>query len=669
MPQEQKNDYGLINWRLYALKVCDALSEETDKVHIKCPWASEHTGGGLTDGAKDSSILIMSSGAAIYKCLHGHCASRNIDDVVDFYGIEKLKPFVIDDLEMLAPDGTSKESTETITTYTDSVEVTFLGFTDEQKCVLHSTGYDGIITVDGASLTDRRLLCIAPHLFWLQKFPNSNPRIAGIDNLAASEWVITESKKAGPWDSRRKANLGLYHENGVWVYNCGDKIYANGQFYDYKQAWKTHGTLFMPCQRHAHIGDTPLSRDTARQMCDVVSGLAFKDPCQNIVFFATVITATIPGIWDNLPIMFINGPTGSGKTEVIQLIAKPLIEASGGQHFTGGTTRAGLENSIGSSHTSASFDEAEPKSLYSIKVMESVTDSALAATTSGANVVKGTRDGRAISREFKAAFLFGSVGNMAKDSTIERRSIKVSLVKGRHTPEQWFELKDKITKLFTKKNSSDVLRFLIDNIPLLRKNYEIFLDGISGLGHDTNMAQKYATLLSCYYTFKNQAEVDTADHEYDWIDDYIKSSLSSVEVDDELVNKLMTLEFRYEPIVGHVRTVYLQEMLYSDSSDYDDLLRTNGIKKSIINGKQYLLFANKHLLLTRAMEKIVVHGHSSQLSSLPGALVTNVERFSGIRSRAVAVPMDVFLLPEQKTEPAIVNENLDMEEILKDVAL
>lgn len=67
------------------------------KHDITCPWASEHTGGVDTGAAYFEPTDHWPIGG--FKCLHGHCASRHMRDLLQFLGIEakaaRMKPTIL----------------------------------------------------------------------------------------------------------------------------------------------------------------------------------------------------------------------------------------------------------------------------------------------------------------------------------------------------------------------------------------------------------------------------------------------------------------------------------------------------------------------------------------------------------------------------------------------
>jgi hypothetical protein len=67
------------------------LDSDDEKVFIQCPWVSSHTGG--VQGPKSAVYWPAnygSSRSAGFKCLHGHCADRKLNDLLTWVGHQKL---------------------------------------------------------------------------------------------------------------------------------------------------------------------------------------------------------------------------------------------------------------------------------------------------------------------------------------------------------------------------------------------------------------------------------------------------------------------------------------------------------------------------------------------------------------------------------------------------
>jgi hypothetical protein len=64
------------NWTVYG--------HNDQWVHVECPWRDQHTDG--AQGASSTSYSPMDYGraGAGFKCLHGHCADRDVADFMTY---------------------------------------------------------------------------------------------------------------------------------------------------------------------------------------------------------------------------------------------------------------------------------------------------------------------------------------------------------------------------------------------------------------------------------------------------------------------------------------------------------------------------------------------------------------------------------------------------------
>ncbi len=66
----------LENWRVFG--------HNDQWVHIECPWRSAHTDGAQGPSSTGYSPLDYGRAGMGFKCLHGHCAGRGVDDFLTF---------------------------------------------------------------------------------------------------------------------------------------------------------------------------------------------------------------------------------------------------------------------------------------------------------------------------------------------------------------------------------------------------------------------------------------------------------------------------------------------------------------------------------------------------------------------------------------------------------
>ncbi len=69
------------------------LDPDTNKWSVRCPWESAHSGGANDAPGSDTIIFNRAETMPGFRCLHAHCESRGIRDVVEW--AEKQKPGII----------------------------------------------------------------------------------------------------------------------------------------------------------------------------------------------------------------------------------------------------------------------------------------------------------------------------------------------------------------------------------------------------------------------------------------------------------------------------------------------------------------------------------------------------------------------------------------------
>ena len=64
------------------------LGHNDQWVYIECPWRSQHTDGAQGSTSTAYSPKDYGRAGSGFKCLHGHCAKRGVDDLITYYHAE-----------------------------------------------------------------------------------------------------------------------------------------------------------------------------------------------------------------------------------------------------------------------------------------------------------------------------------------------------------------------------------------------------------------------------------------------------------------------------------------------------------------------------------------------------------------------------------------------------
>lgn len=674
-------------------------SAEDPFVYIRCPWAHEHTG---ETGDQDTQVYYSDGKMPRFFCHHAHCQGKTFKDILDelpkntldsFITKEPIKTssetvdsdffvsdagvtgsFTSSDAEAIDIGDVSKiqnSTHHTIATIDNSL--TFLGETMDGRIVIKSEDSEVLKVKDPASLSEKGLLSIyTSSTAWMDSFSDGKGKHQRLDVTAAVEWLLLKSKKAGSYDDKKRAALGLHwdHKDGrkFVVLNTGKNIYSEGKFYTYSESWKNFENYYILVSRKINFIDDVMPPDLPAKMFQILCKLSIKSKQEALVFFGANILLMMCGIVSIRPMVHVNGPRQSGKSQILSLISAPLIVASGGLVYSVGTSAAGLTQSI-MGNVSFIFDEFEPDSATNERAIDQINDIMLAATTSGSDIYKGTKNQVPIQNSFKSGGIFGAIGNKARKPALEIRSIFINIINSGDTSEDWLAKKKTLEDLFCPKNCQMLFRFLVDHVDLFLANVE----ACSNLcakekGVETSTATLYGEVAGAFITAVMQRPFDPVK------DRNVMKGVYNVmmqacepkekvftEQIDSFINTFLSLELRD---IHSSRSYTMQEMLkislYNDTKGLEDctvdsefVLGYHGIK---FDKKENVIWvSNYNKPLDDVFTKNGVCGYRDRLKNLKDSIKSKNPIYIGsIRTRAIGIPVSMLedRLKPEAPEPA-----------------
>ena len=638
------------------------LSEDSEKAFVSCPWSSEHAGG---VSAPADTVVYFNSDTRVpgFHCLHAHCAARSAADLLSKFGPESFAPF----LPPPASDPASAAPVLPGLPESDPIDrhIQFLGVTRENVFVVKSS--DGHFPVFFAphEVSQKWLYSLySDEGAWMSSFPKIvNGNCVGIHVESAAQWLFSGCKRAGCFENRSFNELGLWkdHLDGTscHVLNLGNGVYSGGVRYAYEDANRIFRGYYTPSETKITLSGSPATRELAGEQLMALRRLCFSGVDQAVLFYGGLLASMCPGISPEIPIVELNGPPASGKTVVLDKVADPMYKAGGGIHLTSGSTVAGTLQSI-SGNVSVILDEHEPGGLANQTAIDGINDIALASTTGGASISKGTTRQHAIKRNFRCGWIFGSVGNTTdKKETLSRRTLSITLVAPSDDYASWKSKEDGLTRWFSPENCRAVYRYIVDNIGLIRYNIDRLLTFISARNPNLPLAAStlYAIPAAYLVTLLSHSEADVSRDK--WIIDVVMRSLSDAYADKEDRNlisfgafseKLLTLKIR-----EGTSEYQIQELISSkDGYSNDDMLGRNGLKVRDAAGKKMLLLANNHPVLTKLMEDAGIYGYTRILKSMPNAVRMEPAYFLKIKKRSYGIMLSDLLREEPPAaKPAV----------------
>jgi hypothetical protein len=683
--------YIKCDWEGWINSNLTVLGVESDHIDIECPWASSHSGG------DNKAAIYLNDGKPGFNCFHSHCQGNTFKDVLDMFDPKSIDPYLpkktisidygtvdcggdtttstanefesitIPDVSLLADLG--KKHLPTIYNV-----LIFLGETSLGHLAIKSNDSDIIKIIRPSEISEKTLLSIyTDSAVWLAAFSVTLGKgVIKIDISTAAEWLIKESKKAGSYDDKERAGLGLHwdylDDKKVVVLNTGKKVYMDKTFSSYDESWKILGNYYVSVSRKINIPTEDMPPSLPGIMFELMSRLSFKNKEEAAVFFGSVVALMMCGATPIRPIVNVRGPTQSGKSVIISMIATMLMKAAGGINCSVGSTAAGITQSL-QGNVPMVFDECEPDSVQSSRQIDMLMEILLSGTTGqGADILKGTKNQVAIQSHFKTGGIFGSIGSKAPSAALEIRSISINIVNSKDTSEVWFAKKRELEKVFCKHNCELLFKYLVDHVDMFLENVEL-CSNLCSQKKDvvTSSAALYGTTMGALVTVLRQRVFDY-ERDKSIVSAVFKVMMEACESKDksleknkvDIYNTLFTLEFKdIQENKSYLCGDLLSDIIFNKQGgmDADRILLHYGIKIR----SDMIWISTKCHLLSAAFEKNKLFGYKDRLKYLPEVIkMPNPTRFGPIKTYAYGMPLPLIksklesdddTKPESETEP------------------
>jgi hypothetical protein len=667
----------IYDWNGWIKSVAQVLEEGTSesgdlKIAVRCPWAGQHTS---STGSLETVIFIPDETRyPVFKCFHAHCVGKYFKDFLDFYHRKDLEKFSKQQKSIPLPGGLTPQ---------DLIDASEENDLDSALIFLGQYGADSIAVASHDSpiirhftpekITENNVLMIlSNHAAWISKFNKIFGKQIVFDRLACTEWLLKKSKEAGIFGIRPECRKGLYFDvldfQRVIVLNTGRNIYIaqNEKIYKYQEAWKIFKNLYVSTNSAIELADKNWSKEKAAMLEICFSSLPFEG--RNVFVAGCVISAMICGVMDICPILHLSGDPGSGKSNIIEYLIAPLVKAAGGNFCTSPTTAAGIEQKI-EGNCPVIYDEFEPKSILNRDRVESVLDIALSSSTSGAEVIKGTQKGIALTRTMKCGFIFAAVETKDDRQTVNRRTIYVTVNPTSEHRKNWVEIKKVLDDVSTPQNCKEFYRWLVDNVQLIRNCIiavsKVLSERVKDRAKNFAIAP-YAVAVGSYIAAFRQRDNLLPD------DDIILNSVVSIICEDSTedidtqnvgvdgLNKLLLIELKRLDGSSVQMQDLLIDFLKSNTEDVASMLASHGVRVE----KDTLCVSNTHPVLVSLFKKYGIVDHKRILKSVKGATKSEGSlKFKGLPARYVAIPLDLIrnrLSDYLKPQKAVEKVDLDL---------
>lgn len=384
-----------------------------------------------------------------------------------------------------------------------------LGQDDGQYFFLSNTNQQ-IQSMSASAVGSIPGLCrIQPLEYWESKFPSKNGD--GVNISQATNWLMGACHAKGIFRTNNIRGRGVWNDGGKIVYHMGDRLWVDGKEMPLHRNDLRSKYIYETSEGLPPVHSSPLSTEECADLVAAAAAIRWKEDEFYKYFLGWLAIAPIGGALPWRPHIWLTGPSGSGKSYVMQEITFPLF-ADIAQFFRGQTTEAGIRQKAGSSTMPVIFDEFETNDENSGHRIKSILELARQASSESDGVVaKGSVSGEATQFKPQFAMMVASVRlNLVHEEDSNRFTV-LELGRGEAGTDQFSKLQALVRKLgpeFGRRLFSRSLR-----IANTIKQTSIILQKEIAKKFPMRIAQQQAALLAGWYhlSFDEVIDQDNAD--------------------------------------------------------------------------------------------------------------------------------------------------------------
>ena len=499
----------------------------------------------------------------------------------------------------------------------------------------------------GGHTSPAELMSLASLEYWEAMYAKKT----GADwQLAASD-CMRMCERAGIYSHDRERGRGAWFDDGHPVLHLGDKLLVDGN----ETAISDHVSRFIYTRQapiEIGIAPEPASDGLAIQISDMFDRLNWNKPIHAIYAAGFCALAPICGGLKWRPHLWLTAPRGAGKTWIQDHMIGQML-GPGALIVQGGTSEAGIRQSLNHDARPIVFDEAESEDARSQGRMQSVIELARQASSdSTAQIVKGTVNGSGMTFRMRSMFMLGSINVALSQAADESRFTVCTINAPEKTPAEiarFGVFASEVDNLFTDQNCAAIRGRLFRLMPTIRGNAKSFATAVAEKLGSQRIGDQVGTLIAGWYALRsaNPVSVQEARLIVAAMDFTDAQEAEQVSDEESCLNRIMQSQVRFDSSEGQKQRSIGELTLCAAGKDMiggttardaNEILGRYGLKVE----SPWFYVANQHAELLNLLKNTAwAAGWRRILSRMDGATPTpEAVRFSGSRSRATRIPLE-----------------------------
>lgn len=507
-----------------------------------------------------------------------------------------------------------------------------------------SHAHQQIIQLSAANHNGSNLLQLAPLSFWRDKFKGPNAS-KPIEWSEAANWLIRDQQaKIGPYDPWRIRGRGAWWNTDKPIVHFGDKILYDGKEVEPNQISGQFIYERAPALKGKLV--EPLGVEKADKFLRFMESLSWEKILMARLAAGWCVCAHIGGALRWRPHLWVTGRKGSGKTTVMEEIIHPIL-GDNCQFFLGGTSEAGIRQSLGRDSLPVMFDEIEGENSDARARIQNILSLVRQSSseTSG-RIAKGTPSGDAMVFSIRSCFVFSSINAALMQSSDKSRVTLCELTDQHMLTKEKFD--EEVFNLITPEFTQAFYARAISMTGVIRKNAEIFSQVVRNELKDQRAGDQIGTLLAGAYSLESDTPV-TVDYAQRWVQaqdwEQTKARLDGMSDEVAMFQFLMQQSVRNGSLefnIGELVEIVVNEIEDGsiDAKAAHQLIHKYGFSVVRDEGVFYLAISHTHAAIGKMLQNTRwAVEWSNFLKRIDGSKPSKATlRFGGSSTRATLVP-------------------------------
>ena len=379
----------------------------------------------------------------------------------------------------------------------DFIEIKYLGHDERKYYYFNSQSLElKELTVNEHNIN--HLMSLAGHKYWGDRYKFRVDKEGNKTDYAdinyCVEKMFEEQRLIGFFNYQNIRGYGAWIDNNRTIVNLGDRQIIDNNFVETVPDSKYLYTSNYPL----HIDwDNPLTNEECGKIIELFKLLNYKNSGDYIYLTSFIALAQIFNAIDWRFQLWITGAKGSGKTEIMKMMAKLIFDSEIYQSVTAASIRQFLKSNA----IPMLIDEAEPNCADTRRRMDGVIEVVRQCSSRmNTKMLRGTVSGQVLEYNINSIFCLASIQSYLPTQADVSRFFIVDMNSNEHTDVSvWNGIQKKLKDIedFAPRLFSRMVKL----IPVLKENIEIIKELLiqSEIISDPRQADQISTAMASHF--------------------------------------------------------------------------------------------------------------------------------------------------------------------------